>query len=62
MPHNTVRGWKTAYEGDAETGPFIMTIGGPNEEISAAGGPPEQRLVERCGFLNDPEIIAALAY
>jgi carboxylesterase type B len=62
IPHNTVRGWKTAYEGDADTGPFIMTIGGPNEEISAAGGPPEQRLVERCGFLNDPEIIAALAY
>ncbi|KAH7076184.1 Alpha/Beta hydrolase protein [Paraphoma chrysanthemicola] len=60
--HNTVRGWSTAWEGDDEQGPYIMTIGGPNEKISAAGGPPEQKLVERCGFLNDPAIIAALAY
>ncbi|KAF2030772.1 alpha/beta-hydrolase [Setomelanomma holmii] len=62
MAHDTVREWQTAYEGTSEAGPFIMTVGGPHEELSPAGGPPEQRLDERCGFLNDPAIIAALAY
>ncbi|KAF1917433.1 Alpha/Beta hydrolase protein [Ampelomyces quisqualis] len=56
---DTLNRWYMAYNNG---GPFIMTIGGPHEELSAAGGPPTQRLKERCGFLNDPKIIEALGY
>jgi carboxylesterase type B len=58
--HNTLQGWAPAYA--AETSASIMTIGGPHEGISPPGGPVDQRLEERCGFLNDPAIIAELAY
>lgn len=56
---DTLHQWHVAYNNG---GPFIMTIGGPHEELSAAWGPPEERLKERCGFLNDPKIIEALGY
>jgi carboxylesterase type B len=56
----TVQGWSSAYE--AEHGAFIMTVGGPHEELSSAGGVPDQRLEERCAFLNEPAIIEALGY
>lgn len=55
-----VPGWLKAYS--ADEGPYIMTIGGPHEELSPAFGPPEEMLVERCGLLNDPKIIEALGY
>ncbi|KAF2821431.1 alpha/beta-hydrolase [Ophiobolus disseminans] len=58
--HATVKGWREAYDG--ANGPFIMAVGGPSEQLSRAGGEPEQKLVERCGFLNDPVIIEALGY
>lgn len=56
----TLRSWNEAWE--EEKGPAIMTIGGSREGSSPAGGVVEQRLEERCGFLNDPEIIEALGY
>lgn len=52
--------WSGAYA--TNDGPFIMTIGGPHEGMSPAGGPEGQRLSERCRFLNDAAIIEALAY
>jgi carboxylesterase type B len=58
--HVTIQGWSPAYV--SGNGPYIMTIGGPHEELSPAGGPVDQKLEERCGFLNDPAIIAALGY
>jgi carboxylesterase type B len=58
--HTTLQGWSPAY--NSSNGPFIMTIGGTHEGLSSAGGPTEQRLQERCGFLNQPEIIEALGY
>jgi carboxylesterase type B len=58
--HNTLHGWAPAYA--AGTSASIMTIGGPHEGISLPGGPVDQRLEERCGFLNDAAIIAELAY
>lgn len=57
--HVTLANWDVAYGyGD---GPGIMVIGGPHEGIST-GGPENQRLGERCGFLNQPSIIKALGY
>jgi carboxylesterase type B len=58
--HDTLQGWSPAY--DSGKGPYIMTIGGPHEGLSAAWGPAKEKLEERCGFLNDPAIIAALGY
>lgn len=64
--HNTLKGWNPAYNGTG--GPYVMTIGGPHERLSALAGPGSihevevQRLKERCDFLNSPEIIAALQY
>ena len=61
--HNTLWSWSTAYRDQADqAGPFIMTIGGPHEGLSPAGGVRDQRLMERCEFLNDPAIIDALGY
>jgi carboxylesterase type B len=59
-PHTTLRGWTRAYV--SRSRPHIMTIGGPHEGLSPAGGPTDQRLDERCGFLNNPAIIKALGY
>jgi carboxylesterase type B len=59
--------WLEAY---GSYGPFINTLGGPQEgmnSINDRGLPMSdavaaQRLEERCAFLNDPEIINALGY
>jgi carboxylesterase type B len=56
---DTLSQWHMAYN---DGGPFIMTIGGPHEGLSVAAGPAEQKLKERCGFLNDLKIIEALGY
>lgn len=62
----TLQGWKDAFWGPG--GPYLMTVGGPHSGMSPLDGPkstPEikvQRLRERCGFLNSPEIIAGLQY
>jgi carboxylesterase type B len=58
--HDTVQGWSPAYV--SEKGPYIMAIGGPHEELSPAWGPMDEKLEERCRFLNDPAIIVALGY
>jgi carboxylesterase type B len=58
--HATLHNWSGAYA--SNNGPFIMTIGGPHEGMSPAGGPVGQRLSERCRFLNDAAIIEALGY
>lgn len=57
--HVTLKDWDLAYGSDDEPG--IMVIGGPHEGISV-GGPEDQRLKERCGFLNQPAIIKALGF
>jgi carboxylesterase type B len=56
--HVTLQDWSLAYP--LEGGPQIMTIGGPHEGMSLYL--PDQKLDERCGFLNDPAIIEALGY
>lgn len=62
----TVQGWLDAYSTPNQT--HVMTIGGPWEGWWPLGGvgSPEvvqrQRLVERCEFLNSPEIIEGLQY
>jgi carboxylesterase type B len=58
--HTTVASWSRAYSGNE--GPYIMTIGGPHEELSPVWGVPDETLVKRCGFLNDAAIIEALGY
>jgi carboxylesterase type B len=58
--HVTLQGWTPAYA--SGIWPSIMSIGGPHEGMSPPGGPEDQKLKERCEFLNDPAIIAALAY
>ncbi|KZM21247.1 uncharacterized protein EKO05_0011515 [Ascochyta rabiei] len=62
----TVQGWLDAYGSSDQT--HVMTIGGPWEgwwPLSGADSPEvvrRQHLVERCAFLNDPEIIKGLQY
>jgi carboxylesterase type B len=56
--HVTLQDWSLAYP--SKGGPQIMTIGGPHEGMSLYL--PDQKLDERCGFLNNPAIIEALAY
>jgi carboxylesterase type B len=58
--HDTLQGWNTAY--DSGKGPYVMVIGGSHEGLTPAWGPVEEKLEERCGFLNNPAIIAALGY
>lgn len=65
-PSTTVQGWEDAflYPG----GPFVMTIGGQNPGLNALAGTNstkvmrDQKLDERCSFLNSAEIIKALQY
>ncbi|KAH7408523.1 Alpha/Beta hydrolase protein [Phaeosphaeria sp. MPI-PUGE-AT-0046c] len=57
--HITLADWDPSYGYGSE--PSIMVIGGPHEGISV-GGPADQRLEERCSFLNQPAIIKALGY
>ena len=64
--HDTLQGWKPAYTYPNETDIFV--IGGPFEGLSAEDGPrsipavSEQKLRERCDFLNSPEIIQQLLF
>lgn len=64
--HDTLQGWTPAYAHADETD--IFTIGGPYEGLYAEDGPrsippvSEQKLRERCGFINSPEIIQQLRY
>ncbi|KAI8942003.1 hypothetical protein NX059_000111 [Plenodomus lindquistii] len=65
-PSTTIRGWKDAFSRPG--GPYVMTIGGPDEGFFALAGVNStevmrvQKLDERCGFLNSPSIIEALQY
>ncbi|KAF2482391.1 putative lipase [Neohortaea acidophila] len=63
----TLDGWKPAYSTSGEIDIYI--IGGPNEGLSAWNGSGAtnealvaQKLPERCGFLNRPDIIVQLGY
>lgn len=64
---DTFVGFDKAYAGDAGD-PYIFVAGGPNEGLSAVDGPgsiPEiadQKLRERCAFINSPEMIEQLKY
>lgn len=62
----TLLNWDEAFSRPG--GPYVRTIGGTDPSNNALGKVnatqvmAEQRLQERCGFLNSPEIIAALQY
>jgi carboxylesterase type B len=62
----TLLNWDEAFSRPG--GPYVRTIGGPHPSNSALGTAnatqemAEQRLQERCAFLNSPEIIQALQY
>lgn len=62
----TLQGWTDAFSTPKNTKLFV--IGGPHEGLSGFDGPgssPEirkQRLRERCGFLNSPEVRGYLQY
>ena len=67
MPkYGTLEGWKPAFRNEGEVDVYV--IGGPNEGLSAEDGLnsdaafASQKLRERCGFLNSPEIIRQLDY
>ena len=64
--HQTLQDWDPAFQrGDAVD---IYAIWGPNEGLSADRGPnavpaiASQKLGERCGFLNSPEVVKELDY
>jgi carboxylesterase type B len=63
--HNTLKGWTPAF-GSNETALFV--IGGPNEGLFADAGPRSspaleaQKLKERCGFINSPEVVKQWGY
>ena len=64
---NTLHGWKPADFSDENYGTFV--IGGPTGGDSGPGGSDEARqvmaaekLTERCGFLNSPEIVKQIQY
>lgn len=62
----TVQGWLDAYSTLNQT--HVMTVGGPWEgwwPLSGVDSPDvvsKQRLVERCAFLNSPDVIQGLQY
>ena len=62
----TLRGWTPAFQQNG--GIDLYVIGGPHGGLSALDGPQaeqvvsDQKLRERCGFLNSPEIIEQLDY
>ncbi|CAA9963263.1 hypothetical protein CFE70_006689 [Pyrenophora teres f. teres 0-1] len=62
----TLSSWDEAFSRPG--GPYVRTIGGPNPgnnalgKINATQVMADQKLKERCGFLNSPEVIAALQY
>lgn len=64
---NTLHGWKPADFDDENFGTFV--IGGPTGGYSGSGGSEKARrvmaaekLTERCGFLNSPEIVKEIQY
>lgn len=64
---NTLSGWTPAFNDGDEVDIFV--IGGPHEGLSAWGGSTatnqalaDQKLAERCEFLNSAEIIEQLNY
>ena len=65
--HDTLLGWKQADFNDENYGTYV--VGGPNPGYSGSGGSAKAReimstekLQERCGFLNSPDIIKQLQY
>ncbi|KAK2608375.1 hypothetical protein QQS21_003060 [Conoideocrella luteorostrata] len=64
--HDTFQGFKPAFTDKNQVNIFV--VGGPHEGLSAIDGPnahpavKEQRLRERCAFINSPEIIEQLRY
>lgn len=64
---NTIQGWKSADFVDQNYGAFV--IGGPTPGYSGSGGSEAaiqimaaEKLTERCGFLNSPEIVKEIQY
>ena len=64
---DTLSGWQLAQFDNDNYGTFV--IGGPHEGFSGAGGDPgaidamaQEKLGERCGFLNSPEIVKQMQY
>lgn len=63
---NTLKGWTPAFKEGGEIDIFV--IGGPHEGLSPIDGPgakkavADQKLRQRCGFLNSPEIVKQLDY
>lgn len=64
--HDTFQGFDIAFPGDNET--YIFVAGGPHEGLSAFDGDKahpvvrDQKLTERCAFINSPEMIEQLQY
>lgn len=64
--HNTFQGFTPAFRN--KDSPHIFIAGGPNEGLSPIDGPKAkpvlkaQKLRERCGFINSPEMIEQLRY
>ena len=64
--HDTFKGFTLAFPNEHDT--YIFVAGGPSEGLSAIDGGKskqavrEQKLRERCAFINSPEIIEQLRY
>lgn len=62
----TFQGFGPAYDESDQA--YVFVAGGPNEGLSAIDGPDaspglaRQRLAERCGFINSPEMIQQLGF
>ena len=62
----TFQGFGPAYDESGQT--YVFVAGGPYEGLSAVDGPgaspglARQRLAERCGFINSPEMIEQLRF
>ncbi|KAJ1323318.1 acetylcholinesterase [Microdochium nivale] len=74
---DTFVGWDKAFpgvgdggggDGDTPGQPYVWVAGGPNEGLYAVDGPDaipemaEQKIRERCAFINSPEMIEQLRY
>nr|POF14901.1 secreted lipase [Quercus suber] len=61
--HDTLQGWETAFAAERED-PGVFIIGGPQEGFAHLDEAPlrQQKLKERCGFINRPEIVKDLQY
>ncbi|KAH6857129.1 Alpha/Beta hydrolase protein [Chaetomium sp. MPI-CAGE-AT-0009] len=65
--HDTFRGFRSAFPKDGED-TYVFVAGGPFEGLSAVDGRDAaeavraQKLRERCGFINSPEMIEQLGY